>query len=74
MKDNNLRKHVLIINFKDSLKYRIKCNKDMIDKLYDDLYYAHDKIEEDYYLSELDKYEKENDYIKNLIKIFLNIK
>ena len=26
------------------------------------------KIEKDYYLSELDKYEKENDYIKNLLR------
>ena len=42
----------------------------MIDKLYDDLYYANNDVEENYYLSELDKYENENDYIKNLIKSF----
>tara|TARA_B100000131_G_C17724056_1_gene454074 strand:+ start:194 stop:406 length:213 start_codon:yes stop_codon:yes gene_type:complete len=70
MKEKNLRKEVLISNFLHSLKYRIKCNKDMIDKLYDDLYYANNDIEENYYLSELDKYENENDYIKNLIKSF----
>lgn len=70
MKENNLRKEVLISNFLQSLKYRIKCNKDMIEKLYDDLYYASNDIEENYYLSELDKYENENDYIKNLIKSF----
>lgn len=68
MKGNNLRKEVLISNFKYSLKYKIKCNKDIIDKLYDDLYYANDKIEEDYYSNELDKYERENDYIKNLLR------
>ena len=68
MKEKNLRKYVLITNFKYSLKYKIKCNKEIIDKLYDDLYYANDVVEEDYYLSELDKYEDINDYIKNILR------
>ena len=44
MKEKNLRKEVLISNFLHSLKYRIKCNKDMIDKLYDYLYFSLSKL------------------------------
>lgn len=63
----NLRKYVLITNLKYSLKYRMKNNNDMIDCILDDLYYSINDTIEQYYLDEIDRYEYENEDIKDIL-------
>lgn len=66
---NDLRKDVLINNFKNSLKYKIKNNNDIIDLLFDEFDYCN-REDKNYYLNKIDKYEKIN---KNILKLLKTI-
>lgn len=64
---NDLRRNVLINNFKNSLKYKVKNNNDIIDLLFNELEYCNRK-DDYYYLNEIDKYVEINEKILKLIK------
>ena len=64
---NDLRRNVLINNFKNSLKYKVKNNNDIIDLLFNELEYCNRKYDY-YYLNEIDKYVEINEKILKLIK------
>ena len=63
----NLRIYVLKNNFKYSLEHKYIINTNTINELWDNLDYCRDEKSEEYYLDELDEYERRNKYIKRIL-------
>ena len=63
----NLRIYVLKNNFKYSLEHKYIINTNIINELWDNLDYCRDEKSEEYYLDELDEYERRNKYIKRIL-------
>ena len=64
---NDLRKKVLISNLKDSLKYKLKNNNDIIDILYDDIEYCYTNKQRKFYLKKINYFKNKNEIISDLV-------